>query len=95
MKRPESRLRLAWQLWRLCGRLVRDRGMMQGASFTVVIEGESSHAEACRIAKANGEPAPDPRTGCEVCYWPKVGDQGKVHRGETLAEAIAAALRDG
>ncbi len=86
-------IKLAWNLWRLSRRLLQDSAGVQGASFTIVIEGPASLREARNAAAAAGLPEPDPRVGCEVCYWPNVGDQGHVFRGHNFSEALKRALK--
>jgi hypothetical protein len=85
----------AWRLWRLCSRLTEAQDSIAGCSMTIIVEGGASMASRIAVAKALGNPPPDPRTAAEVVFWPagQVGQPGKTYHGHTLGEALGLALR--
>ena len=87
------RIKTAWLLYKLCGRLLEAQMSFRAASIQIVVEGENSMKERARVAVANNEPPPDPRTACEVNVWADVKKPAKAHRGTTLADALHEALR--
>ena len=90
-----QRLKTMWALYKLSGHLLEAKDDFRAASMQIVVEGEGSVKERTRIATANGESPPDPRTACEVSFWFDVKKPSKVHRGLTLLDALENALQGG
>jgi hypothetical protein len=89
-----KRLKAAWLMWRLAGILDEEQRCMRASWFSVIVESGPALEERRRIAVANGEELPDPRTCCEVNVWKDAGSgaTARAHRAATLVEALAMAL---
>lgn len=92
MKRFALMLLATVRLFRLVQRLERDLIHKRGAMFYVSVEGPSSLREQTRIARANGEPDPEPRTACSVHIWTDPHTPSTEYRGATFSDALAGAL---
>lgn len=86
-------IKLVWLLFRLVRRLERKGAYSHfGVSMNIVVEGEASMEERRKIAKALGQPVPDPRRAAQVFLYDDIRQPAKECRGLTFEEALGHAL---